>query len=318
MNGVRVVGCFKGTEVDVLQDRLTKKTIDLAEEGPQGKKILVVNTVKCPIFPCKAEVKQIVDDIRKRNRSAMVNDMGDSSLGESVENDESMEVILEACIKDEFPDSVMAFNVAKLTDKERSRLMCRRLGYCNTAILPRLYSDPDNGEMLKLVDLNEENAIMDQAKFIKKAHGRTDPELSQGRPPWFRVYVDGAGGGKSMGCESYEGTIGSYLFVCSSTGEVHHKLYASHEQFPSALFQFLVHVESEGNRCHEIYCDTFSANISGEVEEVAAMFQVKIIPVSSGTPQEVSFVESVNRVVTARSRAQCFLAPLIYLSGVGR
>ena len=309
MNGVRIVGCFKGTEIDVLQDRVTKKTIHLAEEGPKDKKILVVNTVKCPVFPCKAEIKQIVDDIRKRNRSAMVNDMVDSSLEDSITNDESMEVILEACRKNEFSNSVMAFNVAKLTDEERSRLMCRRLGYCNTAILPRLYSDSDNGEMLKLVALNEENSIMDQAKFKKKAHGRTDPELSQGRPPWFRVYVDGAGGGKSMGCESYEGAIGSYLFVCSSTGEVVHKLYASHEQFPAALFQFLVHVEAEGNRCHEVYCDTFSANISGEVEEVAALFQVKIVPVSSGTPQEVSFVETANRVVAARSRAMLLGAP---------
>ena len=82
-----------------------------------------------------------------------------------------------------------------------------------------------------------------------------------------------------MGCESYEGAIGSYLFVCSSTGEIHHKLYASHEQFPAALFQFLVHVEGEGNRCHEIYCDTFAVNISAEVEEVAALFLVKVIPV---------------------------------------
>ena len=49
-----------------------------------------------------------------------------------------------------------------------------------------------------------------------------------------------------MGCESYEGAIGGYLFVCSSTGDMHHKLYASHEQFPAAMFQFLVHVESEG------------------------------------------------------------------------
>jgi hypothetical protein len=104
MNGVRIVGCFKGTEIDVLQDRLTKKTIHLAEEGPKDKKILVVNTVKCPIFPCKAEIKQIVDDIRKRNRSAMVNDMVDSSLENSITNDESMEVILEACRKDEFPN----------------------------------------------------------------------------------------------------------------------------------------------------------------------------------------------------------------------
>jgi hypothetical protein len=43
--------------------------------------------------------------------------------------------------------------------------------------------------------------------------------------------VDGYGGGQSMGTESYEGAIGGYLFVCSSTGDLHHKLYASHEQF---------------------------------------------------------------------------------------
>jgi hypothetical protein len=30
IHGVRVVGCFKGTETDVLQDRTSKKTIDLA------------------------------------------------------------------------------------------------------------------------------------------------------------------------------------------------------------------------------------------------------------------------------------------------
>jgi hypothetical protein len=112
-----------------------------------------------------------------------------------------------------------------------------------------------------------------------------------------------------MGCESYEGAIGSYLFVCPSTGEIHHKLYASHEQFPAALFQFLVHVESEGNRCHEIYCDTFSANISAEVEEVAALFTVKIVPVSAGTPQEVSFVETAHRVIAGRSRAMMLGAP---------
>jgi hypothetical protein len=309
MNGVRIVGCFRGSEIDVLQDRTSKRHVELAEEGPEEKKILVLNTAKCPVFENMAEIKKIVDDIRKRNRSAMVEDIVDSSLGDDIEQDESIGLILQECKASDFPNSIMAFNLAKLTDVERSRLVCRRLGYCNTELLPRMYADEDNGEMLKLVSLNEDNAIMDQAKFKKKVHGRTDPEHSQGRPPWFRVYVDGAGGGKSMGCESYEGAIGSYLFVCSSTGEVHHKLYASHEQFPAALFQFLVHVEGEGNRCHEVYCDTFSANISAEVEEVAALFMVKIIPVSSGTPQEVSFVESANRVIAARSRAMILGAP---------
>ena len=46
----------------------------------------------------------------------------------------------------------------------------------------------------------------------------------------------GYGGGGSLGGESYEGAIGGYLFVCPSTGEKHHKLCASHEQFPAALF----------------------------------------------------------------------------------
>ncbi len=64
----------------------------------------------------------------------------------------------------------------------------------------------------------------------------------------------------------------------------------------------IVHVEGEGNRCHEIYCDTFSVNISAEVEEVAALFLGKIIPVSAGTPQEVSFVETAHRTIAGRSR----------------
>jgi hypothetical protein len=310
MNGVRLVGCFKGSDIDVLQDRLTRKTIALSEEGPKDKKILVIDTVKIPMFCNKAGIKKVVDDIRKRNRSAMVEDL-ECAEGDDVEDivDKELEKVLGDCKDQVFPDSIMAFNLAKLSDEERSRLFCRRLGYCNSNLLPKLCGDEDNGELPKLISLNEDNAILDQAKFRKKTHQRTDPDHSQGKPPWFRTYVDGAGGGKSMGCESYEGAIGSYLFVCPSTGEIHHKLYASHEQFPAALFQFLVHVESEGNRCHEIYCDTFSANISAEVEEVAALFTVKIVPVSAGTPQEVSFVETAHRVIAGRSRAMMLGAP---------
>ena len=73
--------------------------------------------------------------------------------------------------------------------------------------------------------------------------------------------MDGYGGGKSLGGQSYEGAVGGYLFICPSTGEKHHMLYASHEQFPAALFQFLVHVESEGRHCREINVDTYGVNI---------------------------------------------------------
>jgi hypothetical protein len=51
----------------------------------------------------------------------MVVDSIDSSLEESVNNEESMEVILNECKNNDFPDSVMAFNLAKCTDEERFR-----------------------------------------------------------------------------------------------------------------------------------------------------------------------------------------------------
>jgi hypothetical protein len=78
MNEVRLVGCFNDTEIDVLHDRVTKKTINLAEEGPDKKKILVLETLECPEFRNKQEMKSIVNDIRRRNRTALVhlNDLG--------------------------------------------------------------------------------------------------------------------------------------------------------------------------------------------------------------------------------------------------
>ncbi len=108
----------------------------------------------------------------------MVEDIEDSNYDENIQSDKSIEKILNECQRNDFPDSVMAFNLAKLIDEERSRLVCRRLGYCNADLLPRMYADEDCGEMLNLVGLNEDNAIMDQAKFKKRPHGRMDPELS--------------------------------------------------------------------------------------------------------------------------------------------
>jgi hypothetical protein len=125
----------------------------------------------------------------------------------------------------------------------------------------------------------------------------------------MRAYSDGYGGGNSLGGESYEGAVGGYLFVCPSTGEKIHKLYSSHEQYPAALFQFLVEVEAQGHRCREIYVDTYAVNISAEAEEVAGMFHCKLVPVSAGTPQEVSFVETAHRVIAGRSRAMLIGAP---------
>ena len=103
-------------------------------------------------------------------------------------------------------------------------------------------------------------------------------------PPWWRCKLDGYGGQDSLGGESVEGAIGSYLFVCCATGSTDGRLYASHEQFPIALFHFLCRVEAEHFRCSVIYVDTHSVNLSAEAEEVCALFKTIIVPVSGGTP----------------------------------
>jgi len=307
--GVRVVGCYNGTEDDVIQDRRTKKTIRLNEEGQPNRSILVLHTTKVNKLPITNSLKKLVKDIQTGNKTAMVIGLSDADLScvcAPVVTSTQASALTNYFEKQA---SVMVFNIAKCSAEERSRLFVRRLGYCDSNLLVRMNKDPDFGELPSFCSLNEDNPVKDAAKYRKLTHERTDPSLSQRFSCWGRTYVDGYGGGKSMGEVSYEGAIGGYLFKCPSTGETHHKLYASHEQFPSAVFQFLTHVEGEGNRCHELYVDTFSVNISAELEEVVGLFQCKIVPISAGTPQELAFVETAHRVIAGRSRAMLIGAP---------
>jgi hypothetical protein len=230
-------------------------------------------------------------------------------LAKSVALSALMIAILLATTTNVINTTAMVFNEAKLSIVERSRLYSRRFGYCDTAIFPKMNKMEEFGDIPALCSLNEDSVVQDRAKFRRRTYKRNPPEKTMMKPCWHRTYVDGYGGGNSLGCESYEGAIGGYLFVCPASGDKHHKLYSSHEQFPSALFQFLVHVESEGHRCREVYMDTYVVNISAEAEEVAAMFFCKLVPVSAGSPQEVAFVETGHRVIAARSRAMMLGAP---------
>ncbi len=111
-----------------------------------------------------------------------------------------------------------------------------------------------------------------------------------------------------MGDVSYQGGIGGYVFACP-TGSIKVKLYGSTEQFPSILFQVLQEIETEGFVTREIYVDTHSVNLSRAAEEVAAMYKVKIIPVSAGTPQEMTYAESAVRTIGQMSRTLMCGAP---------
>ena len=99
-----------------------------------------------------------------------------------------------------------------------------------------------------------------------------------------------------MGEESYQGAVGGFVFACPASGTIKVKLYATSKQFPAILYQVLQEVETEGYACREIYCDTFKVNFSAAAEEVAAMFKVRLVPVSAGTPQDARFLQSPRAV----------------------
>jgi hypothetical protein len=140
---------------------------------------------------------------------------------------------------------VFLLNESKLTAEERSRLYCRRFAYCDTKIFKIMHGREEFGDFPNLPSLNEDNIVADLSKFKRKPYKRNDPANTMNSPPFWRVFCDGYGGQQSLDGPSYEGAIGAYLFVCSSTGSTDIRLYASHKQFPIALHQFLVRVQAE-------------------------------------------------------------------------
>ena len=209
--------------------------------------------------------------------------------------------------------TTMIFNEAKVEPEERSRVWVRRLAYTNSQLFWRMHSMPEYGDFPDLPALNEDNVVGDLAKAVRNPYPKNDPAVTMACPPFWRIYLDGYGGGKggkdSMGKESYEGAVGGYLFCCVSTGTIDCRLYASHEQFPVALHQFLCRVEAEHYKCAVIYVDTFSVNLSADAEEVCALFGCVICPVSAGTPQEMAFAESAVKNVRRMSTAMLEGAP---------
>jgi hypothetical protein len=201
-NDVRLIQCYKDSDDDVLQDRKSKHTIKLTEEGPKDKKILVMETIPCDLRSKRTIVKDICEDILRKNRTPMVLTLDDDA---KLKNIPVHSKNLMLSFEKEEKVAMMIFNEAKCSDEKRSRLYVRRLGYCNSMLLPRMIKDKDFGNLPKLISLNEDNPVNDAAKFKKKAHERVPTSISMGKPCWFRVFVDGYGGGSSMGCESYEG-----------------------------------------------------------------------------------------------------------------
>ena len=309
--GIRyVAGCYN--EPDYIECVRSGLTIPTSTSGD----VLYVETsgFANDIEPSE-DFKSIVKKISEGLMSPLVNLTGflKDSYSESGEKNRKFaqqEVILNIGVPEiNVTVKSMLMNESKLSEDERARLYCRRLGYIDTRIFTTMASKSEFGNFPKLKVLNEDNIGSDLAKHKRGAYKRNDPDEKLINPPWWSVQADGYGGQNSMGALSEEGASGAYLFTCLSTGSTDIRLYASHHQFPIALHQFLVRVQAEFWTCRVIFMDTHSVNLSKDVEEVLALFQVQLIPISAGTPQELAFADTRVKMIRRMSTAMLLGAP---------
>jgi hypothetical protein len=199
-------------------------------------------------------------------------------------------------------DAVLILNEGKLKKDKYERLLHWRLGHTNPKALKAM-------DLIEQSHLNEDCFCCNEAKFKRAPFPKNEGAFVAVAEPYWRLYIDGFGGQKSLGCQSLDGAKGGIICVCPVSGSMILKLYASLKQFPAILYQILQDVERQGFVCREIMVDTFVVNLSAAAEEVAAMFKTRIIPISAGTPQELAYAERAVRTIGEMSRAMLLGAP---------
>jgi hypothetical protein len=199
-------------------------------------------------------------------------------------------------------DTVLIMNEANLKKENYERLLHWRFGHANSKVFKAM-------DLIDKPYLNEDCYCCNQAKFKRAPFPKNEGTMVAVAEPYWRLYVDGFGGQKSLGCNSVGGAKGGIICVCPVSGSILLKLYSSLKQFPAILYQILQDVERQGYICREIMVDTFVVNMSEAAEEVAAMFKTRIIPISAGTPQELAYAERAVRTIAEKSRSMLLGAP---------
>ena len=309
--GLALKQCYRG-DLDALVCRRSKEVIPVTECNG----ISVVDTVDFKIDDKNKEAFQAAAKAVMRGDAPAVLSLAEIMKQETAVScwgrssaSMALKIALMATKVSTMQVSSLILNEAKLSDEEKAWLWHWRWGHSSFEGPVRASKELDPADVLTNTKLNVDCPICDKAHFKRKPFKRNDPLEHACDEPFWKVYVDGYGGQGSMGCESYEGAIGGFVFYDRSTRTLNNKLYASTEQFPVLLFQYLVDLERQHFRCREIVVDTHSVNISKEAEDVAALFRVKITPISAGTPQENAYAESGVRVIAELSRAFMAGAP---------
>ena len=132
--GVRMVGCHRG-DTDVPMDRRSRHDIELAEEGPPNKKVLVMETQPIHPMPHSRNIKELVKDAESGKRTAMITEFnvdelkanhprysGVSMLFAFLSVVTALLALLSTTTMDSLRTTTMVLSEAKLSIVERSRL----------------------------------------------------------------------------------------------------------------------------------------------------------------------------------------------------
>ncbi len=264
-NGLCAIQDYDDAGTDILKCMRGGTILPLTE----GNGILLLKMIPYqPEERLKQQLKSYVQRIK----------MGNSFLPHVVDLDELKEG----------SETVLILNEGKLKRENYERLLHWRLGHTNSKALQSM-------DIIEKSHLNEDCFCCNEAKFKRAPFPKNEGAFVAVAEPYWRLYVDGFGGQKSLGCESVAGAKGGIICVCPVSGSIILKLYASFKEFPAILYQILQDVERQGFVCREVMVDTFVVNLSAAVEEVAAMFRTRIIPISAGTPQELAYAERAVR-----------------------
>ncbi len=109
-------------------------------------------------------------------------------------------------------------------------------------------------DLIETSHLNEDCYSCNKGKFKRQPFPKNEGAMVAVAEPFFRIYLDGFGGQRSLGCDSLEGVKGGIIAVCPISGSIIIKLYATMKQFPAILYQrFYVQRSNDGYlRCEFI------------------------------------------------------------------
>ena len=162
------------------------------------EKFLVMPTQTVPQLPITNQIRKLVDDVKKGNRSGMITEEDLKKEDEPTRRTFKsafagittlLTILLMESLAGTFRTSSMIYNEAKTFIVGRTRLYVRRFGYPDPNIFPRIHKVDEYGNFPELTTLNEDYTVKDATKWKDLSYTRNDEAKKVRFKFWHRAYM---------------------------------------------------------------------------------------------------------------------------------